>query len=38
MQCANTPMQDQRSITLVQGEAGNDDESYLRLLMNGSVR
>ncbi|KAJ5406303.1 Lipopolysaccharide kinase [Penicillium sp. CMV-2018d] len=38
MQCANTPMQDQRSITLLQAEADNDDESYFRLLINGSVR
>ncbi|KAJ5926756.1 hypothetical protein N7516_008529 [Penicillium verrucosum] len=31
-------MQDQRSITLLQAEADNDDESYFRLLINGLVR
>ncbi|KAJ5602832.1 Lipopolysaccharide kinase [Penicillium hordei] len=38
MEYTNTPMQDQRSITLLQAEADNDDESYFRLLINGSVR
>ncbi|CAI7605418.1 unnamed protein product [Penicillium glandicola] len=38
MQCANIPMQTQRSITLLQAEADDNDESYFRLLINGSVR
>ncbi|KAJ6185752.1 hypothetical protein N7519_007053 [Penicillium mononematosum] len=38
MQCATNPMQTQRDITLLQAEADNDDESYFRLLINGSVR
>ncbi|KXG49869.1 uncharacterized protein PGRI_058370 [Penicillium griseofulvum] len=31
-------MQNQRSITLLQAEADEDNESYFRLLINGSVR
>ncbi|KAJ5534306.1 hypothetical protein N7527_000560 [Penicillium freii] len=30
-------MQDQRNITLLQAEADSDDESYFRLLINGSL-
>ncbi|KAJ5451298.1 hypothetical protein N7491_000480 [Penicillium cf. griseofulvum] len=38
MQCANTPIQNQRSITLLQAEADDDNDSYCRFLINGSVR
>ncbi|KAJ5958441.1 uncharacterized protein N7479_005591 [Penicillium vulpinum] len=38
MESANTSMQNQRCITLLQAEADDDNESYFRLLINGSVR
>ncbi|OQE39952.1 hypothetical protein PENCOP_c006G05214 [Penicillium coprophilum] len=38
MQCADTPMQTQRNVTLLQAEADDESESYFRLLINGSVR